>query len=122
MTSVKFPDLFSLQTLVLYTVILAAVSFLSLPAATASEHNSNIQQVFPERVNNCEFIGEVKGSSGWGRIAIIAWPGKAKGQALQQPQRLGATHLVWARFHNGYGSGPYAYGEAYNYNQAEKKL
>ncbi|ADE13328.1 conserved hypothetical protein [Nitrosococcus halophilus Nc 4] len=119
MVSLRFSHLFSLRSSFSYAALLAALN-LSTPAiAAASENQFSIQQVTPSKVTHCELIGDVKGSSGWGRIAIRAWAGKAKHQALQQAKNLGATHVVWSRFHNGYGSGPYAYGEAYNCSKAE---
>lgn len=88
-------------------------------AAIASGDISSIQQVASSKVGGCQYVGDIRGFSGWGKAARSAWKDKAKHQALGKADELGATHVVWTRLPKSYGSDPYAYGEAYYCDSAE---
>lgn len=46
-------------------------------------------------VENCQFLGKVEGSSGYGRK--FDWLRPAKSSALHRAETLGASHVVWER-------------------------
>ncbi|WP_045224098.1 hypothetical protein [Methyloterricola oryzae] len=48
------------------------------------------------QVQNCQFLSEVTGSSGYGKNA--GWKPIAKTHAEQKAGTLGATHIVWSNF------------------------
>lgn len=105
-----------------HAAILAAMIFAIPQAANASENMLNIQQVAHSKVDSCEFVGDVRGFSGWGEPAMGfmgAQRHKAKHQAMRQATRLNATHVVWTQLPKKYGS-PYAYGKAYNCDSMQR--
>jgi len=46
-------------------------------------------------LGNCQFLGKVEGSSGYGRK--YDWLRPAKSSAIQRAENLGASHVVWER-------------------------
>lgn len=105
-----------------HAAMLTAVVFAIPQAAVASESMSGIEQVAHSKVGSCEFIGDVRGFSGWGEPAMGLMGtqrNKAKHQALGQAANLNATHVVWTQLPKKYGS-PYAYGKAYNCDSTQK--
>jgi hypothetical protein len=46
-------------------------------------------------VQNCQFLGKVEGSSGFGKTA--GWQPLAKHSALVRAEKMGASHVVWER-------------------------
>ncbi len=44
-------------------------------------------------VGDCQFLGKVEGSSGYGKNA--GWQPLAKASALNRAEKLGASHVVW---------------------------
>lgn len=46
-------------------------------------------------VDNCQFLGKVEGSSGYGKNA--GWQPLAKFSALRRAEKLGASHVVLER-------------------------
>jgi hypothetical protein len=47
-------------------------------------------------VQNCHYVDNVEGSSGYGKKSD--WQSHAKYSALAQAEKLGASHVVWERF------------------------
>lgn len=50
-----------------------------------------------QSVQNCRYLQEVEGSSGYGKNAN--WSVLAKHSALVRAEKLGASHVVWDRFY-----------------------
>lgn len=46
-------------------------------------------------LDNCQFLGKVEGSSGYGRKHDWLKPSKAS--AIKRAESLGASHIVWER-------------------------
>ncbi|MGR8931387.1 MAG: hypothetical protein ACU836_12150 [Gammaproteobacteria bacterium] len=46
-------------------------------------------------LENCQFLGKVEGSSGYGRKSD--WLRPAKSSALSRAENLGGSHIVWER-------------------------
>lgn len=46
-------------------------------------------------LENCQFLGKVEGSSGYGRK--YDWLRPAKSSALNRAESLGGSHIVWER-------------------------
>ncbi len=64
------------------------IGFSSLSLAKPSE-------VKESAVRDCNFLGKVEGSSGYGKN--MGWQPLAKSAALHRAQELGASHVVWQR-------------------------
>ncbi|TAN71532.1 MAG: hypothetical protein EPN17_01105 [Methylobacter sp.] len=65
---------------------------LSIPAVALAQP----QEVTVSNVKNCQYINEIKGSSGYGKKNN--WQNFAKYSALTQAEQLGASHVVWEQF------------------------
>jgi hypothetical protein len=62
-------------------------------------------------VAGCEFVGQVKGTSGWGNLAASTGMEKARNEARVNAAKLGATDIVWRSASVDYS--PYVSGTAY---------
>ena len=62
-------------------------------------------------VENCEFVGDVMGSSGWGGIVASVGTRNAQNEARDQAAQLGATHVTWNMLSGGWA--PSVSGKAY---------
>jgi len=67
-------------------------------------------------VAGCEFVGQVKGSSGWGTLAASTGMEKARSEAMENAAKLGATDIVWRSVSGSYS--PYVSGQAYVCNSS----
>lgn len=56
---------------------------------------ATISVVRESSVDNCNFLGKIEGSSGYGKHA--SWQPLAKSSALHRAEKLGASHVVWER-------------------------
>lgn len=92
-------------------VIGVAVMFISGCATTPSSRASAVQDADQESVKNCEFVGSISGTSGWGNLAASTGINNAKNEAREQAGRLNATHIVWLSVAGGYS--PNVSGNAY---------
>lgn len=72
---------------------LAAI-FLSLGISAVSL--AQPLEVSASDVQNCHFVDTIEGSSGYGKKP--EWQSFAKYSVLTQAEKLGASHVVWARF------------------------
>lgn len=61
-------------------------SSLSLAAPTVAQLSE---------LENCQFLGEVEGSSGYGKHS--SWRRLAKSSAFRLAEKIGASHVVWGR-------------------------
>lgn len=66
--------------------IVLSVCFYSLSVAAPIEARLST-------VENCQFLGKVEGSSGYGKNS--GWQSLAKSSALHRAEKLGASHIVW---------------------------
>lgn len=80
-------------------------------ATTPSSSALNVQDADERMVANCEMVGQVSGSSGWGNLAASTGMSNAQAEAREKAARLGATHIVWGAVEGGYS--PHATGRAY---------
>jgi hypothetical protein len=71
-------------------------------------------QVHESGVENCDFLGKVEGSSGYGKN--FGWQPIAKSSALKKAEKLGASHVVWQRMVPVGAFNGYAIARAYNCN------
>jgi hypothetical protein len=65
-------------------------------AACATAKAKKIQDTYlgtdmADMVKECEYLGEVKGWSGWGKWGV----GSARNSAKNSAAELGATHIIW---------------------------
>lgn len=71
----------------------------------------NVKDADFRTVENCQFAGDVHGSSGWGNLAASTGIQNAKNEAREQAAALGATHVIWGGLAGGYS--PYVSGKTY---------
>jgi len=62
-------------------------------------------------VSNCQFVGDVHGTSGWGNLAASTGIQNAKNEARENAAAMGSTHIIWTDTAGGYS--PYVNGKAY---------
>lgn len=80
-------------------------------ATTLSKNARPIIEADIQMVQNCKYLGDVNGSSGWGGLAASVGMENAKREALEKAAALGATHVVWVNIHGGFN--PFVHGRAY---------
>jgi hypothetical protein len=61
-----------------------------------SDSNAEPKELFQPNLENCRFIADVTGSSGYGKD--MNWRHAAKVRALKKADAIGATHVVWKSF------------------------
>lgn len=69
-------------------------------AACATAKSKKVQDTYldtdmADMVKECEYLGEVKGWSGWGGVAQQWGVRNAKNSAKNKAAELGATHIIW---------------------------
>lgn len=77
------------------------------PAATA------IREADDRMVADCQYVGDVQGSSMLSAAAGATGRANAKTQALEEAARLRATHVVWVSVTTVNQGGSSAHGKAY---------
>ena len=103
---------------VLFFCVLVFISLvLSGCATTLSSQAMRIHDADTNMIGNCNYIGEVHGSSGWGNIAASTGIRNAKNEAREQASAMGATHIVWTNLSGGYS--PFVSGKAYSCNKGK---
>ncbi|MBP1151190.1 MULTISPECIES: hypothetical protein [Methylocaldum] len=60
------------------------------------DSNAEPKELFQPDVEDCRFIANVKGSSGYGKD--MNWRHAAKVRALKKAEGISATHVVWKSF------------------------
>lgn len=73
-------------------VLMVTALFLTVTSAIAAKPD----EVSETAVKDCQFMGKVEGSSGYGKN--WGWQPLAKSHTLQRAEQLGATHVVWQQF------------------------
>lgn len=92
-----------------------AIFMLTGCATTLSQSAARVIDADMKMAENCKFIGDVHGSSGWGNLAASAGIENAKNEAREKAAAMGATHIVWTGMAGGYS--PYISGKAYLCNK-----
>lgn len=92
--------------------IVAGCTLLSGCATTLSSSAYRIIEADEMMVKDCNFVGQVHGTSGWGNLAASVGIQNAKNGALEKAAKSGATHVYWTDIRGGYA--PYVNGRAYN--------
>lgn len=89
--------------------------FILLSCATApSPQASRVREASAGQVQGCEFLGNVRGSSGLSGIFREAGYNNALNDLMENAAKLGATHVVVQHKDPSYwSSGQYLRGEAY---------
>jgi len=92
---------------------LAVVAILVLNgcATTLSQSAARVMDADMKMANDCQFLGEVHGTSGWGNLAASTGIENARNEAREKAASKGATHIVWTNVAGGYS--PYVSGTAY---------
>jgi len=95
-------------------VFLILTIFLFSCATTPSPQASRIREASSAQVQRCEFLGNVKGSSGLSGIFREAGYENALNELYDNAAKLGATHVVVQhKDANYWASGQYLRGEAF---------
>lgn len=93
------------------------VMFALMPSftfAAGSTHGILVLASADLESSSCEYVGDVWGSSGWGKSSLTVWKHKAEHKAMKMAKDLDATHVYWeGQSTGGYGSSPQAHGRAY---------
>jgi hypothetical protein len=63
-------------------------------------------------IQNCQYIKKIEGFSGYGKNNN--WKDIAKYRALNQAEKLGATHVIWEKYYTTSGFSGIATGKAYS--------
>jgi hypothetical protein len=73
---------------------LALLFSLSVSVASACQE-ATLQEASAQSVQNCNYLNQVEGSSGYGKT--LNWKDFAKHAAQHRAKRSGATHIVWEK-------------------------
>jgi uncharacterized protein YceK len=87
------------------------IALLAGCATVLSARAAKIADTDEASVAGCEFVGQVKASSGWGNLAARTGMENARNEARVNAAKLGATDIVWRSV--SVGSSPYVSGTAY---------
>ena len=94
-------------TLVFPSLLLALSGCATSPTSAAlAVHDADAHMV-----ENCQFLGDVTGTSGWGGLAADTGEQNAQTEAREKAARLGATDIVWTNIAGGWA--PNTSGKAY---------
>jgi len=94
-----------------YALLAAAMVAMAGCATRQTAGGAQVRDADERMVANCEFVGEVAASSGWGGLAANTGLESARNQSRNQAARLGGTHILWATLNM--GGLPSASGRAY---------
>ena len=94
----------SIASMTLIALLAGCATMLSVRAAKIADADE-------ASVAGCEFVGQVKGFSGWGNLAASTGMEKARNEARVSAAKLGATDIVWRSASVDYS--PYVSGTAY---------
>lgn len=91
----------------------SAIALLALLSGClpAAKKQTAIADADAKMVEDCQFVGEVNGTSGFAFAAAELGVSRAQNQARQAAAKLGATHIVWGGIGTSWGSS--ASGKAY---------
>ena len=97
-----------------FAILAASAAIPSLTLAAGSNHGILVLASADLESSNCEYVGDVWGSSGWGKSSMTVWKHKAEHKAMKMAKEIGASHVYWeGNSSGGYGSSPHAHGRAY---------
>ena len=96
----------------LFIIMVSSLLFIIGCATTQSGSAARVRDADMKTVQNCQFVGDVHGTSGWGNLAASAGIQNAKNEAREQAATMGASHIIWTGTAGGYS--PYVTGKAYN--------
>jgi hypothetical protein len=102
-------------------IMIFAVTIMFTSASAMADgywHKLKVQAVALQELNDCKLVGEVVGSSGYGKTTKSIWRNKAKHKALKHAADLNATHVAWEDDSTGYGSGRFVSGKAFVCNDS----
>lgn len=95
-------------------MIAASAAIPSLTMAAGSTYGILVLASADLESSNCEYVGDVWGSSGWGKSSLTVWKHKAEHKAMKMAKEIGASHVYWeGHSSGGYGTSPHAHGKAY---------
>jgi len=77
----------------LTNVLLTAVLLSGVPLSVCAKPD----EVQAGSVQGCQLVGKIEGSSGYGKNS--SWQRLAKQEAVKRAAQMGASHVVWERFH-----------------------
>ncbi len=100
-----------MQLKIYLLIVLALGGLISGCATNLSSSGLMVKPADSSMVENCIFLGDVQGSSGWGGLAASQGMKNSRNEAQESAAQLGATHIVWANISGGYV--PSAFGKAY---------
>lgn len=81
-----------MRRLGMFVLLVGATGCASVPSHQAAL----VREVTQDAVDGCEFLGAVKGISGWGGVAASGTGrNNAVVSAKEKAAALGATHMVW---------------------------
>lgn len=82
--------------------ILLTIMLCTVASCASYKSTGTVIESAPGDVEDCKYISNVIGTSGWGGLASTTGINNAKEQAKQQAIELGATHMVWQSINGGY--------------------
>jgi len=88
-----------------------AILILNGCATTLSQSAARVIDADMTMIGNCQFLGDVHGSSHWGKLADPLGIRIAKNESREKAASMGATHIVWTFIAGGYS--PLVSGKAY---------
>ena len=75
--------------------VVVAILMLNGCATTLSQSAARVVDADTKMTENCKFLGDVLGSSGWGGFGISVGVNNAKNEAREKAASMSATHIVW---------------------------
>ena len=78
-----------------FSLCLAGFALIGGCATTPSSLGSQVRDADERLVEQCQFVAQVHGSSGWGGLAASTGVENAKNEARDKAGKMGATHIVW---------------------------
>lgn len=98
----------------LFVIMITFLAMTSITHAAGSTHGIVVMASADVESSNCKYVGDVWGTSSWGKSSLTVWKNKAEHRALKMAKDLDATHVSWeSQSEGGYGNDPHAYGKAY---------
>jgi hypothetical protein len=89
----------------------ASTILLASCAVTPSKGAAQVRDADEKIIENCHFVADVEGTSGWGNLAASAGIANARNEAREKAAAAGATHIVWRSVTGAYS--PTVSGRAY---------
>lgn len=98
----------------LFVIMLTFFAMTSTAHTAGSNHGIIVMASADVESSNCKYVGDVWGTSSWGKSSLTVWKNKAEHRAMKMAKNLDATHVYWeGQSEGGYGNDPHAYGKAY---------